>query len=150
MRSVNKSWGHSILTQHGASEVLANLYYYGLHQIDEAKLLHERALSIREQVLGPQHPDTAQSLRDLANLYRYQGQYDEAKPLHEHALSIREQVLGPQHPDTAQSLRDLAILYYDQGKYDEAKPLYERALSIREQVLGPEHPDTARSLNSSR
>ena len=34
-------------------------------QFAEAKPYFERALAIREQVLGPQHPDTASSLNNL-------------------------------------------------------------------------------------
>ncbi|MGA6827415.1 tetratricopeptide repeat protein [Nitrospira sp. NS4] len=113
----------------------------------EAKPLYQRALAIREQVLGPEHPDTAASLNDLASLYGSQGRYAEAEPLYQRALAIREQVLGPEHPDTAASLNNLASLYRSQGRYAEAEPLYQRALAIREQVLGPEHPDTAASLN---
>jgi Tetratricopeptide repeat len=38
----------------------------------EAEPLYQRALAIREQQLGAQHPDTATSLNDLANLYQTQ------------------------------------------------------------------------------
>ena len=39
-------------------------------------------LAIREKALGPDHPDTAQSLNNLAELYDTQGRYDEAEPLY--------------------------------------------------------------------
>ena len=58
----------------------------------------ERALIIREKVLGPEHPDTAASLSNLAKLLREQGDFAGARPLLERALSIREKVLGPEHP----------------------------------------------------
>jgi tetratricopeptide (TPR) repeat protein len=51
--------------------------------------------------LGPDHPDTAQSLNNLAALYRAQGKYVQAEPLYQRALTICEQQLGPDHPDTA-------------------------------------------------
>ena len=54
-----------------------------------------------EQVLGPEHPDTALSLNNLAELYHTQGKYAEAEPLSKRALVIYEQALGPEHPDTA-------------------------------------------------
>jgi tetratricopeptide (TPR) repeat protein len=92
--------------------------------------------------LGPQHPDTATSLNNLAGLYRAQGKYAEAEPLYLRALEIREQQLGPQHPDTATSLHWLAFIAQEQQQYERAKPLYERALVIYEHVLGPKHPDT--------
>ncbi|HEY7417444.1 MAG TPA: tetratricopeptide repeat protein, partial [Ktedonobacteraceae bacterium] len=46
----------------------------------EAEPLYQRALRIREQQLGPEHPDVAQSLNGLANLYWQQGKYEEAEP----------------------------------------------------------------------
>jgi len=113
-----------------------------------AEPLYQRALSIRERQLGPDHPDTAQSLNNLAVLYWSQGKYEQAEPLYQRALSIREQQLGPDHPNMATSLNNLAALYRTQGKYEQAEPLYQRALSIRERQLGPDHPDTAQSLNN--
>jgi tetratricopeptide (TPR) repeat protein len=113
----------------------------------EAEPLYQRALMIREGQLGAEHPDTAQSLDNLALLYDNQGRYGEAEPLRKSALAIRERQLGAEHPDTAQSLNDLAWLYDHQGRYEEAEPLYQRALMIREEQLGAEHPHTAESLN---
>ena len=111
-----------------------------------ARPLYERALSIREQTLGPTHPATANSLDNLANLLQTVGDYAAACPLYERVLSILEQTLGPAHPDTAASLNNLANLLQTVGNYAAARPLYERALSILEQTLGPAHPDTAMGL----
>jgi tetratricopeptide (TPR) repeat protein len=113
-----------------------------------ARPLFERAFSVWEQVLGPQHPDTATSLNNLANLLESQGDYMSARPLYERALAIRKQALGPQHPDTARSLNNLASLLESQGDYVSALPLYECALQITEQALGPQHTDTATCLNN--
>ena len=107
----------------------------------------DRCLAMREKALGPDHPDTASSLSNLAVLYYEQGKYTEAEPLCKRALAMREKALGPDHPDTATSLSNLGLIYRAQGKYVEAEPLYKRALSIREKALGPDHPDTAFSLN---
>ena len=82
-------------------------------------------------MLGPEHPDTATTLNNLAGLYQAQGAYAQAEPLYKRALAIREKVLGPDHPDTATSLNNLAVLYRAQGAYAEAEPLYQRALAIR-------------------
>jgi tetratricopeptide (TPR) repeat protein len=114
----------------------------------EALPLYERSLSIREKVLGPEHPGVATTLNNLAVLYQSMGNYTEALPLYERALSISEKVLGPEHPDVATTLNNLAMLYESMGNYTEALPLYERALSISEKVLGPEHPDVATTLNN--
>ena len=82
-----------------------------------------RALAIREAALGPDHPDTATSLNNLAALHRARGEYDAAEPLFARALAIREAALGPDHPDTATSLNDLALLHRDRGEHDAAEPL---------------------------
>jgi CHAT domain-containing protein/Tfp pilus assembly protein PilF len=111
-------------------------------------LLHQRALAIREKVLGSEHADTAGSLNNLAAIYDTLGQYDQALPLYQRALAIREKVLGLEHADTAGSLNNLAYLYKSLGQYDQALPLYHRALAIREKVFGFEHADTANSLNN--
>ena len=99
-----------------------------------------RSLMICEKTLGPEHPNTAESLNNLALLYIAQGKYDEAEPLYKRSLAIYEKALGPEHPNTATSLNNLARLYRAQGKYGEAEPLYKRSLAIYEKTLGPEHP----------
>ena len=46
-------------------------------------------LAIREKALGPEHPDTATSLNNLALLYQATGAYAQAEPLYKRALAIR-------------------------------------------------------------
>jgi tetratricopeptide (TPR) repeat protein/transcriptional regulator with XRE-family HTH domain len=111
-----------------------------------AEPLFQRALHIREQQLGPEHPHVAISLNELAILYGQQGKYKEAEPLFQRALHIREQQLGPEHLQVATSLNSLAILYKDQGKYAEAEPLFQRAIAINERQSGPEHSQIAYPL----
>ncbi|MEE8511990.1 MAG: tetratricopeptide repeat protein [Acidiferrobacterales bacterium] len=42
----------------------------------EAEPLYKRSLAIREKALGPDHPDVATSLNNLARLYSAQGHHD--------------------------------------------------------------------------
>jgi tetratricopeptide (TPR) repeat protein len=122
-------------------------YLHGRAAYSGARPLFERALAIREKVLGSEHTHTATSLNDLALVLMAQGDYARARPLHERALVIREKVLGPEHPETAMSLNNLAMLLLAQGDLARARLLLERALAIREKVLGSEHTHTATSLN---
>ena len=48
---------------------------------DGAEPLHRRALEARERVLGREHPDTLQSVNNLAALLYRNGDYDAAEPL---------------------------------------------------------------------
>jgi hypothetical protein len=66
----------------------------------QARPFLERALTIREQLFGPDHPDIATSFNNLGALLRAQGDLVAARPLFERALAIREKALGPEHPDT--------------------------------------------------
>jgi tetratricopeptide (TPR) repeat protein len=54
-------------------------------------------LGIREKALGPDHPDMATSLNNLAMLYRTKGNYAEAEVLLKRALAIKKKALGPDH-----------------------------------------------------
>ena len=54
-----------------------------------------RAIAIGETALGPEHPDLAVWLNNLALLYQTQGRYAEAEPLHKRSLAIQEKALGP-------------------------------------------------------
>ena len=126
----------------------AGLYLHGRARFSDAEMLYQRALAIFEKVLGPEHPDVASSLNNLAALYEDQGRYAEAQPLFRRALAVNEKVLGPDHPDVATSLNNLAALYDDEGNYAQAELLYQRALATWEKALGPDHPDVAACLNN--
>lgn len=71
----------------------------------------KRSLEMRERVLGPDHPDCAQSLNNLAALCNEKKQYDKAEELYERALDIRRRALAPDHPSLAYTVKHLAILY---------------------------------------
>jgi hypothetical protein len=55
-----------------------------------ARPLVERALAICERALGPDHPDTAASLDNLAELIRDQGELGAAEAVSGHGLGREE------------------------------------------------------------
>ncbi len=59
---------------------------------------YKRALAIREKALGPDHPNVATSLNNLALLYHKQGRYVDAEPLYKRALVIFEKASGSPIP----------------------------------------------------
>ena len=126
----------------------AGRYLWERGRYREAQTVLESALAIANRVLGPDHPDVALSLSNLANVHFYQGRYGDAQDLYERALAIRERAFGADHPLVATSLNNLASIYKERGQDDKARPLYERALAIREHTLGSEHVLVAASLNN--
>jgi tetratricopeptide (TPR) repeat protein len=108
----------------------------------------KEALKVAEQTFGPDHPNVASSLNNLAEVYRAQESYADAEPLLKRALELREKALGPDHPAVAESLDNLVWLYIVQENYKKAEPLQKRALAILEKVKGPDHPAVAESLDN--
>ena len=98
--------------------------YMDLGLYPEAQGQMQRALDLRERVLGQQNPDTLTSMHKLAVLYWYQGRYAQAEPLCSKVLEVRWRVLGPEHPETLRTMSNLAMVYLSQGKYGQAEPLY--------------------------
>ena len=116
------------------------LQHYG--NLAGARPYVQRALDIREKALGPDHPDTAQSLNNLGGLLQAMGDLAGARPYFERAYTIRQKALGPNHPDTAHSLWWLGSLAERDGDRAKAKTLYQQALTIYETALGTSHPTT--------
>lgn len=133
-------------TAEALEQKVENLYREGRYT--EAIPIAKQVVDIREKALGPDHPDVASGLNNLATLYKSSGDYAKAEPLHQRSLSIREKAFGPDHPDVAQSLNNLAALCFSLGDYAKAEALYQSALANWEKVLGPDHPDVALGLNN--
>lgn len=123
-------------------------FYYGQGSYTQAQLYFEQCLSVIPKRLGEEHPDVAQSMNNLASLYRFQGRYKEAELLFGQALALNRCLFGETHPDVATNLNNLAGLYESQGRYSEAELLYVKTLALRQHLLGKEHPDVAGSLNN--
>ena len=60
-----------------------------------------RALAIDEKSYGPEHPNVAISLNNLAALLQVTNRLQEAEPLMRRALAIDEKSYGPEHPSVA-------------------------------------------------
>lgn len=110
----------------------------------EAKPMFERSLEIAQATLGPQSPDVANTLNNLAEVYRYQGDFAEAEKRYQQALVT----FGPASPLLARLLNNMAALYDDQGKPEKAENLYLGALKMDQDELPADHPDIARDLNN--
>ena len=93
--------------------------------------LYRRSLAIAEKVLGPEHPNVATSLNNLASFYYVQRKYAEAEPLYRRALAIFEKALGPEHLDVARSLENYAKLLRTTNRKAEAAKMEARARAIR-------------------
>lgn len=66
-----------------------------LSRYDEAELHYERALAIRERVLGPEHPDIVTNLLNLGRLLTKRGRPERATDLLRRSIAIHSQIGSP-------------------------------------------------------
>ena len=90
----------------------------------------QRALSLEERRLGPEHPAVASTCASLAAVLHDQ-EPRAAEALAARALSIRVKRLGPTHPLVAASCTGLAGVVSSLGDNAEAQRLRDRAKRIR-------------------
>lgn len=106
----------------------------GIYLLDgrnpQAEALYREALEIERRVLGPEDPQTLDTLSGFAAMYQRQGKYPLAETYAAQVLMGRRHTLGPEHPDTMASAADLALAYQSQGKFVESEPLAREALDF--------------------
>ena len=119
--------------------------YWYLGALDLAQRQHERALALRRQELGPDHPDTIGILNDLGLILHSQGKYPEAQKLFAQAWEGKRRTLGPEDPITLRSANNLSAIMAEQGLFEEALLLAEETWEIRKRVEEPNSVFTLRS-----
>jgi serine/threonine protein kinase len=107
----------------------------------------ERALKLRQNHLGPDHPDTLASMNSLANAYQLVDRHREAIALMERRLESGKATLGPDHPETLELMVRLAWTYQAAGRWDLSVPCWEQLLDKRRNILGPTHPATLGAMH---
>jgi non-specific serine/threonine protein kinase/serine/threonine-protein kinase len=121
--------------------------YRNLGLYPKAEPLLNRSVEIRRRLLGPDHPDTLQSMDSLAVFYKQAGRYDEAEKLQAETAAGRRRVLGADHLDTLDSMNELAVVYESQGRFPESEKLYNDVLTARRRVLSQDDPKLFESLD---
>lgn len=142
----------NILERKGGDQILLStaLTNFGsmlsdLGRYDEADPLLRRALAISETTTGPEHPDTALSLKTLARNNILQGKRTEGRALMERYLRIMERTLGPDNPTTAAALVEVANLYADDRRFADAEAMHKRAIAIMVKSAGSDNVQTAQA-----
>ncbi len=113
-----------------------------LKRFDEARVQLSEAVAVRREVLGPDHPHLALSLRQLAALETDRGACDLGLELHQEALDIRRRSGVKQA--IADSLAGMAESVACSGEPLKAESMLREALVLhREGAFPPAHPATA-------
>ena len=91
-----------------------------LGKFAEAEPLMRRALAVDERTFGPNHPNAATCLNNLAALLHDTNRLEEAESLYRRALAIDEQSFGAGDSRVATCLNNLAQLLQTINRTDEA------------------------------
>jgi CHAT domain-containing protein/tetratricopeptide (TPR) repeat protein len=119
-----------------------------LAEFDQALALQLRALTLSEQIYGPQDKQTAIRLWRLGSTYLALARYEQALLLLRRALAISEKNESLEDAETARQMSAIAATLSKLARHEEALALKLRVLAISEKVNGPDHTETATSLNN--
>ena len=106
----------------------------------------QRAVAMREQVLGPHHPDVACSINALADILLAQHHEQQAEEASFKALSILGEACTPQHPALAHCVTNLSQLYGSDGAPASARPPHWHPLSLLPRRRASHHTVVANDL----
>jgi tetratricopeptide (TPR) repeat protein len=111
--------------------------------------LLRKAVELNLKLYGSDpHPDTAESLNDLALQLWQQGDYDGAEKNFVASLAMYRKLLGEKHIDVANLLLNLASTLQDKGDLERAEATYRESLAISRELLGDAHPAVAQTLHN--
>jgi eukaryotic-like serine/threonine-protein kinase len=108
--------------------------------------MHRRALEIKRAHYGTAHPETAASMRELANALSHTEAFEEALELQNQVMEIERRARGEHNERVATTLDDIGRSLRKLDRLDEAVEHHRRALEIWKQVLGDPHPSLAVSI----
>ncbi len=112
--------------------------YLVQNKASQAEPLEKRALQIREETLGRDHPLVALSLMNLAAVKMVAKDYEGAEPLLKRAVKIYGKLRDYKNADMI--ISKLADINQSMGRYDQSERYYRHLLNLREVVDGKSSP----------
>lgn len=114
----------------------------------EAAALYAEAFALTKASRGPDDPQIAAILHNLAGLAHVQGNYEDAERHIRRALAIRRRNDSGNAAGIAADLSVLGAILGAQGKLDEAESAIREALQMWTAKNGPAHYEVAVQLNN--
>lgn len=110
---------------------------------DAALPLLREALAVRTEILGEDHPTTAETRVGIADALSNRGAYVEAERELRDALTVLEEALEPTHHEVAEARSLLGMTLYGLGRHEEAEAELRTVVEIFAASRGREHPSYA-------
>jgi len=136
---------HERIEGAGGLSIARDWLHLGRALVDErrfrrADAAFKRAIVIRENALGPEHPELAEALTARADGWAAAKKFVDAERAYQRAATILLRGHGPDGPALLRTANGLAHLYYERAVYDEADRLLADLLRSHERVYGVDHP----------
>ena len=106
-------------------------------RLDDAIADAQKAIEFKARAHGPDSPDLAVSINNLANHLAFACDFAAALEAGQRATAIVVAAHGPEHPQTAQTLINLGQFFYRMGRHAEARDAATRSLAILERESDP-------------
>jgi Tfp pilus assembly protein PilF len=120
--------------------------YLDAQQYDKAEPKLMRALELRKEKLGAEHPDVGNTLEALGDLHTERNDFDKAEPFYQEALKVRRKETHPKDKRLPELLDKLGYLEQNRNHLEEAVRRFTESLEARKRLLGDDHEELARSL----
>ena len=102
--------------------------------------LLRRAIGLRSELLGAEHPSIAGLENNLAALLSGRAQFAEAEQIYRRLVPQLEERLGRGHVHAVNARRNLGLAMLQQGRAEESLRHLEAALNHAQETLGSDHP----------
>jgi len=112
------------------------IVYYAQQRYEKAEKMLKRAVTIREDVPGPDEPELNRVLLQLGEVYRAERRFDEAQSLYDHVLEMSEVQTTEGKLVTGTVYFDMALLSAEQQNFARAETLYFIALPLFQKADG--------------
>ena len=123
---------------------MLGLVYCNLGDYHKALDCHFKALHIKEKFLGKEHPETAVSYNNLAEVYRKQRKFKKALEYYSKVVGICTKKPNDNYTKIATVLNNIGLTYYELDNTSEALKYYMIAASVNEKTYGKEHVNPLR------
>ena len=109
--------------------------------LDKARNALDEAFRIRYETMGPLHPDTVETLNNLAGVYLHSGNHKEAYEAYYEIMMARKAVFGPDHPGVAAASHALGNVCIKLAQLRKASACFVEASRIYRMLqVKPENP----------
>lgn len=122
--------------------------YTELNMLSEAKNAYQGAYGLAQKLLGPQHPLTAEAIRNVGLMEEYLENFDAAISAYHQAEQVYIAVYGEEHQHLAYLWNDLGIVYRFNHQHQEAVAVLARAENVLRNLFGDQHADLASILGN--